>query len=95
MATAYLAGLMRGRTTACEPKSKDRYGRTVGICKADGEDVGEAMVRQGMAGAATRLGKQQGPPAPGLEGPLTGSYKIPIFLSKGGIDARTRVRDQS
>ncbi|MDP1961507.1 MAG: thermonuclease family protein [Reyranella sp.] len=49
MATAHLAGLMRGRTTTCEYQSKDRYGRSVGVCKADGEDVGEAMVRRGMA----------------------------------------------
>lgn len=54
MATAHLAGLMRGRATTCEVKSKDRYGRTVGVCKADGEDVGEAMVRHGMALAYLR-----------------------------------------
>jgi endonuclease YncB( thermonuclease family) len=32
--------------------STDAYGRTVAICRVNGKDVGEAMVRSGMAYAA-------------------------------------------
>jgi endonuclease YncB( thermonuclease family) len=38
----------------CEPKTTDRYGRTVAICRANGEDLGRAMVQLGMASAFTR-----------------------------------------
>lgn len=38
----------------CQPVTKDRYGRTVATCSVRGEDVGAAMVRQGMAWAYTR-----------------------------------------
>lgn len=38
----------------CEPKTRDRYGRTVAICRAGGEDVGAIMVREGLAWAFER-----------------------------------------
>jgi Staphylococcal nuclease homologue len=41
-----------GGTPQCEPMAKDVYGRTVAICRVDGKDVSEAMVRSGMAYAA-------------------------------------------
>lgn len=53
-ATGYLAGLMRGRVIACEARAVDRYGRTVAMCRADGEDLGAAMVSAGMALAFRR-----------------------------------------
>ena len=53
-ASKALLKLMRGRTVTCEPRTKDRYGRTVALCRADGEDLGTAMVRAGMAWAFTR-----------------------------------------
>jgi endonuclease YncB( thermonuclease family) len=43
-----------GRKMRCEPRVTDRYGRTVGLCRADGQDVGAAMVSTGMAWAFTR-----------------------------------------
>ena len=51
IATNYIEGLMRDRQIMCEAKSKDRYGRTIGLCKADDRDLGAAMVRAGMAWA--------------------------------------------
>jgi endonuclease YncB( thermonuclease family) len=45
---------MRGKTVACEAKTADRYGRTVVLCLANGEDLGAAMVDAGMAWALTR-----------------------------------------
>jgi hypothetical protein len=46
-----LRQLIAGRTVACEPRTKDRYGRTVALCRADGQDLGVAMVSAGMAWA--------------------------------------------
>lgn len=48
-----LAGLVSGRAPRCEKVTTDRYGRTVAICRVDGEDIGAAMVRRGLAWAYT------------------------------------------
>lgn len=53
-ATAELRRLIAGRAVACEPKTVDRYGRTVAICRVDGADLGAAMVAAGMAWAFVR-----------------------------------------
>ena len=44
-----LSRIVAGAKVECQEVTKDRYGRTVGTCRANGEDVGTAMVRQGMA----------------------------------------------
>ena len=49
-----LGDLMKGKRIECEPKTTDRYGRTVAICRADGVDLGMAMVSAGMAWAFLR-----------------------------------------
>jgi endonuclease YncB( thermonuclease family) len=49
-----LRHLIDGRVITCEPLTKDRYGRTVALCRADGQDLGAAMVSAGMAWAFTR-----------------------------------------
>ena len=56
-ATTYMRELMHGRSVACEYKAKDRYGRTVALCRADGEDLGAAMVRAGHAWAFVRYSR--------------------------------------
>jgi endonuclease YncB( thermonuclease family) len=49
-AKARLTTLIKAGNVACEAKGKDRYGRTVAVCRAeDVADLGEAMVRQGYA----------------------------------------------
>jgi endonuclease YncB( thermonuclease family) len=53
-ATASLRDMLRGHTVTCEPKTIDRYGRTVALCRADGVDIGGAMVRAGQAWAFIR-----------------------------------------
>ncbi|SEP38059.1 Endonuclease YncB, thermonuclease family [Rhodospirillales bacterium URHD0017] len=57
LASRHLADLMRHRTITCEPKTIDRYGRLVALCRADGEDLGAAMVSAGMAWAFTRYSR--------------------------------------
>lgn len=55
LAAATLETLVKGKAPViCEPKDTDRYGRTVAICRVDGRDLGQAMVRLGMAWAFTR-----------------------------------------
>ncbi len=49
-----LRHLIDGRSVSCEPRTRDRYGRTVALCRADGQDVGAAMVSAGMAWAFTK-----------------------------------------
>lgn len=44
-----LDALTLGKTLVCEVKDRDRYGRFVGACKADGADINKAMVATGWA----------------------------------------------
>jgi endonuclease YncB( thermonuclease family) len=53
-----LAELTEGKTVACEARDKDRAGRAVAVCTADGVDLGGALVREGMAWA--KLGVPRG-----------------------------------
>ena len=50
--------MVDGKTVTCEARDKDRLGRAVAVCKADGVDLGESLVREGMAWA--RLGVSHG-----------------------------------
>jgi endonuclease YncB( thermonuclease family) len=47
-----LLGLMKGRRLACENHGRDAFGHTLALCTADSRDLGEQMVRAGMAWAA-------------------------------------------
>ena len=57
LAREHLAGLIRDRTITCEPRTTDRHGRLVALCRADGEDLGAAMVSAGMAWAFIRYSR--------------------------------------
>ena len=57
LATTRLLSLIQGKTVVCEAKDTDRYGRTVAICRASGEDLGAIMVREGMAWAFVRYSR--------------------------------------
>jgi len=49
-----LADLIGVGDVTCEPRGLDRYRRTIALCRADGQDLGAAMVSAGMAYAFTR-----------------------------------------
>lgn len=51
LAATHLQALVTGRFVICERKDTDRYGRTVAICRANGEDLGALIVRDGYAWA--------------------------------------------
>jgi hypothetical protein len=61
---------MLGKRIECEFRGKDRHGRSIGLCRADGLDLGATMVGDGMAGpsrgtAPTTWSRRGQPSAPG------------------------------
>lgn len=49
-AKAKLTTLIKGGDVKCEDRAKDRYGRTVAVCSAQGvADLGQSLVAQGYA----------------------------------------------
>ena len=46
-----LRRVMWSAHVTCKKVRTDNYGRTVGACRANGEDIGASLVRQGMAWA--------------------------------------------
>jgi endonuclease YncB( thermonuclease family) len=56
VAALALADRIGQRTVHCEPRDTDRYGRTVAICSAGGENLNGWLVAQGHAVAYRRYG---------------------------------------
>lgn len=56
-ATDHLRELVGRGEVQCTSRAKDRYGRTVAVCRVDGVDLGAVMVRDGWALAFTRYSK--------------------------------------
>ena len=56
-ATEHLRALIGERHVTCEPRSVDRYGRTVAVCHVDGRDLGADMVTDGHAWAFVRYSR--------------------------------------
>ena len=50
-ATEHLKQFIAGKAVTCEPKATDRFGQTLALCRAEGADLGEMMVRDGYAWA--------------------------------------------
>lgn len=42
----------------CDAVARDRYGRRVAVCRAGGGDVGQILVREGLARAAPRFSRR-------------------------------------
>jgi len=60
LATTHLQSRIAGRNVICERQDMDRYGRTVAICRAGGEDGGALIVRDGYAWAFLRYSTDYG-----------------------------------
>lgn len=54
LATQHLGALIAGREVTCAPRTRDRYGRMVALCRVANLDLGAAMVRDGWALAYVR-----------------------------------------
>lgn len=54
LAAAALTDLVTGAAVTCRTREKDRYGRWVAVCYADGFDIGRNMVHTGWALAYRR-----------------------------------------
>ena len=54
-ATQALRSRIAGETVQCAERDRDRYGRAVAVCKHDGIDVNDWLVRSGWALAYRRL----------------------------------------
>ena len=54
-ATLILARRIAGKPVSCDERDKDRYGRIVAVCKADGEDLNGWLVFEGLALAYRRF----------------------------------------
>lgn len=50
-ATQRLRQLVAGRVVICQERRRDRFGRAVSTCRADGVDLSAAMALSGLAGA--------------------------------------------
>lgn len=46
---AHLEFILTGANVECEKNGKDRWGRYIGKCTADGEDISKLMIRHGWA----------------------------------------------
>lgn len=49
-----LDNLAHGKTVKCEPRDRDRYGRTIAVCRIGRQDINAWLVEQGWALAFTR-----------------------------------------
>lgn len=80
-ASSQLRSHIRGRDLTCQPKSKDKYGRTLATCSLpDGSDINAWMVQQGMAvtsGYAEVYGSQQADAKSARRGIWAGSFTSP------------------
>ena len=56
-ATVVLEQLMRHKSINCDERGTDRYGLAIGLCRANGDDLGATMVRLGMAWAFVRYSR--------------------------------------
>jgi endonuclease YncB( thermonuclease family) len=53
-ATARLAALLAAGEARCRARERDPYGRVIGACTVGGADLGETLVREGLAWAYTQ-----------------------------------------
>src|SRR5260370_12802891 len=56
-ASEHLRAVIGDRQVSCEPRTIDRYGRTVALCRVDGRDLGADMVTDGHAWAFVRYSR--------------------------------------
>jgi endonuclease YncB( thermonuclease family) len=81
-ASAHLRELVADQPVTCEPKTRDRYGRTVAICGTPSiPDLGRAMVRDGWVVAFVRYSRdyisEEAEARDAKRGLWSGSFELP------------------
>lgn len=80
-ASAQLRSRVRGHDLTCQPRSTDKYGRTLAVCSLpDGTDINAWMIKQGWAvtsGFANVYGAQQDEAKSAKRGLWAGSFTPP------------------
>jgi endonuclease YncB( thermonuclease family) len=56
-AKGFLIVLVLNRAVTCDDRGKDQYGRTLGVCHADGDEINQVMVRTGNAWAYAKYAR--------------------------------------
>jgi endonuclease YncB( thermonuclease family) len=51
--------MVAGRIVTCRMSGRDRYGRRLATCEAEGEDIGAALVSRGFAVAYGRYESEE------------------------------------
>lgn len=89
-AARHMASLVRRRAVSCDTIGRDRYGRALGICRADGMDLAEAMVASGWALAVAegsrghaRYGMAEAQARSGRQGLWEGRFDTPQAWRRG------------
>jgi endonuclease YncB( thermonuclease family) len=89
-AARHMASLVRRRAVSCDTIGRDRYGRAVGICRADGRDLAEGMVAAGWALAVAegsrgqaRYGMAEAQARSGRQGLWEGRFETPESWRRG------------
>ena len=58
MAIKQLNRMLAGRTVSCEARGHDKYGRVLGVCSVDGDDINARLVRDGLAWAFVKYSQR-------------------------------------
>lgn len=89
-AARHMVTLVRRRAVTCETLGRDRYGRAVAVCLADGVDLAEAMVASGWAIAVpegrsgpARYGMAEAQARSGRQGLWDGRFETPEAWRRG------------
>lgn len=56
-AISAMEDLVAGKHVSCDDRGEDGYGRTIGVCTADGADINAAMIEKGMAWAFVKYSR--------------------------------------
>lgn len=78
-----LARLVGDRELTCEASERDQYGRALAVCSAGDEDIGAALVEQGMAVADGRYLAEESAARAGGVGVWQGEFIHPAEWRRG------------
>jgi endonuclease YncB( thermonuclease family) len=83
-----LGDMLAGRIVTCRISGRDRYGRRLGVCEADGIDIGAALVSRGFAVAYGRYENEEAGARRQKRELWSGSFERPSDWRKMQSDQR-------